>query len=222
MRVRRLQAGELAGPEKERTEAHVAGCARCAQVVRELEQEREALRRDMPFPAFAAGVAEKLAQAPQRPPDARRWALSGKMAAGLSRWAPFAAAAGILLVSGLVLRPGEETPGVRSKGGASARMFVQDARGVRELAAEPVASGASLRLVLHSVERKHMTVVLLEPGETSVLYAGPATASPPAFEWTGTGSATVLVVLDDTPVSGIKSERDIPKGAEVLRIPLHR
>ena len=55
LRVRRLLAGELSGVEKERTEAHVTGCERCAAVSEEIAAEREALRRDVPFPQFAAG-----------------------------------------------------------------------------------------------------------------------------------------------------------------------
>src|SRR6266404_277358 len=116
LRVRRLLAGELSGVEKERTEAHVAGCARCAAVQQEIAAEREALRRDVPFPQFAAAVAEKLAHRPQR--------------SLVSRWAPLAAAAGLLLDTGtvLVLRP-TETETVRPKGAASAQLFVQDKSG---------------------------------------------------------------------------------------------
>ena len=89
LRVRRLLAGELSGVEKERTEAHVTGCERCAAVREEIAAEREALRRDVPFPQFAAGVAEKLAHRPRRD--------------FVSRWAPLAAAAGLLLVAGTAL-----------------------------------------------------------------------------------------------------------------------
>ena len=89
MRVRRLLAGELTGVEKERTEAHVASCRRCAAVQEELAAEREALRRDVPFPQFAAAVAEKLAHRPHR--------------SFAARWAPLAAAAGLALVAGTLL-----------------------------------------------------------------------------------------------------------------------
>jgi len=128
LRVRRLLAGELSGVEKERTEAHVTGCERCASVRQEIAAEREALRRDVPFPQFAAGVAEKLAHRPRRD--------------FVSRWAPLAAAAGLLLVAGtaLVLRPAD-TERERSKGSASAQLFVQDASGVHELAAGDAVQG---------------------------------------------------------------------------------
>lgn len=189
MRVRRLLAGELLGAEKERTEAHVASCARCAAVQRELAEEREALRREVPFDAFAAGVAEKLARQPRR--------------SFTQRWAPLAAAAGLVLVAGtaLVLRPTDD-PGVRSKGGVSAQLFVQDARGVHALGNGPVAAGARLMIKLHPGAHKRARAVLVEPGEESVIYDGPAVNGtlPQAFEWTGSGPATLRIALDEEMV----------------------
>ena len=214
LRVRRLLAGELTGVEKERTEAHVADCPRCAAVQQEIAAEREALRRDVPFPQFAAAVAEKLARRPQR--------------SLVARWAPLAAAAGILLVAGtaLVLRPAD-TERVRSKGAASAQLFVQDASGVRELdAGEAVADGARLLLSLKPEGRKQAAVVLVEPGEASVIYAGPAVKGPlpESFVWTGKGVATLLVVLSDSKVdaASIRSAADAPRGSDVLSVTLHR
>ena len=215
LRVRRLLAGELSGVEKERTEAHVAGCERCAATQREIAAEREALRRDVPFPQFAAAVAEKLARRPQR--------------SFVARWAPLAAAAGLALVAGsvLVLRPAD-TERERTKGGsASAQLFVQDARGVREMAAgDAVAEGARLLLSLHPGSRKHAAAILLEPGESSVIYAGPAVNGPlpQSFEWTGKGVATLLVVLSDSKVdpTSLRSAADAPRGSDVLTVTLHR
>jgi len=214
LRVRRLLAGELTGVEKERTEAHVADCARCAAVQQEIAAEREALRRDVPFPQFAAAVAEKLARRPQR--------------SLVSRWAPYAAAAGLLLVAGtaLVLRP-TDTETVRSKGAASAQLFVQDKTGVRELApGEGIAEGARLLLSLQPAGRKRAAAVLVEPGETSVVYEGPAVTGPlpQAFEWTGRGMATLIVVLSDSPVDArsIHSAGDAPRGSDVLQVQLRR
>src|SRR3954468_6844140 len=214
MRVRRLLAGELSGAEKERTEAHLASCARCAAVSEQIAEEREALRRDVPFPQFAAAVAEKLAQRPPR--------------ALISRWAPLAAAAGLALVAGAVLvRRPADTETVRSKGGASAQLFVQDRRGVRELGAgDAVPDGARLLLTLQPAGRKRATAVLIEPGETSVIYDGPAPRGPlpEAFEWTGRGVATLLVVLSDSNVdaASIRSAADAPRGSDVLQIQLRR
>ena len=213
MRVRCLLAGELEGAEKERTLAHVSGCARCGQVQREIALEQEALRRDLPFPAFAAGVAEKLAARPRR--------------SVLARWAPLLAAAGLALVAGaLVLRP-SDTATVRSKGAATAQLFVQDARGTRELAAgEAVAAGARLRIALHPAGHTRAAAVLIEPGETSVLYSGAAVSGPlpQAFEWTGQGAASLLVVLSDQPIDAAKlhGAADAPRGADVWQVQLHR
>jgi len=212
--VRRLLAGELSGVEKERTEAHVTGCERCAAVRQEIAAEREALRRDVPFPEFAAGVAEKLAHRPRRD--------------FVSRWAPLAAAAGLVLVAGtaLVLRPAD-TEREHTKGSASAQLFVQDATGVRELGeGDTVAEGARLQLSLKPEGRKQAAVLLIETGETSVIYAGPAVKGPlpESFVWTGRGVATLLVVLSDSKVdpASIHSAADAPRGSDVLSVTLHR
>jgi hypothetical protein len=215
MRVRRLIAGELAGPELQRTETHVADCARCQRTVRELHEESQALRRDVPFPVFAAGVAEKLAQ--QRRPR-------------FAQWTALAAAAAVLLMAGsMVLRPKDTELPTRSKGeGPVAQLFVQDAQGTRTLAAgEAVSNGAKLRLSLHPGERKFAAAVLLEPGESSVLYNGPAQNGPlpEAFEWTGDArEAQLLVVLSDKELDAGKlhGAADAPHGADVTELVLRR
>lgn len=211
MRLRRLLAGELSSPEKERMLAHVAQCARCAATQAELLQEKAALARDVPFPAFAAGVAERIAVRP-----ARRRAL---------RWAPFAAAAAVLLGAGaLVLRPAD-TQTVRSKGAATAQVFVQDAAGVHPLQG-PVAQGARLMVTLRSAGRRYAAAVLLEPAEASVLYSGTAVNGPlpQALEWIGSGAATLLVVFSDQPLDATRlhTAADAPAGAEVVQVPLRR
>ncbi len=214
IRVRKLLAGELTGGEKERMEAHLAGCERCAAVQAGIEAEREALRRDVPFPQFAAAVAEKLARRPQR--------------SFSSRWAPLAAAAGLALVAGtaLLLRPAD-TSTVRSKGGGTAQLFVQDGRGVHEMEkGERVAQGARLQLSITPGSRRYAAAVLVEPGEASVIYQGPALKGPlpQSFEWTGSGVATLVVVLSDSGVdaSSIRSRADAPRDADVLEVQLRR
>src|SRR5205807_2429371 len=88
---------------------------------RELDDDRARLEAEVPFEAFASGVAEKLASAAPRRPRARAW---------LWRLAPVAAAACVLV--GLALqRRASDDDGVRSKGGAAAVLFVKDARGLR-------------------------------------------------------------------------------------------
>lgn len=236
MRVRRLVAGELSGAERERVLQHVAGCPRCTATQNEMAREQEQLRRDVPFPAFAAAVADKLAQErPRRSP--------------LARWGPLAAAAGLALFAGaLALRPAD-TETVRPKGGPSVQLFVKDGRGVRQLTPQVtpkmkvknekdgtsetnvtsfsfVPPGAQLLLSLHPAGRKQAAVVLVEQGETSVLYSG-ATVNgplPQAFEWTGLGTATLLVVFGDGPLDAarLRSPKDAPRGADVVEVPLRR
>jgi hypothetical protein len=213
MRVRRLLAGELAGPEKERLETHLAECARCQKTVRELHEEGQVLRRDLPFPAFAAGVAEKMAE--QRKPR-------------FAQWTALAAAACVLLMAGSMVLRGRPDNELRSKGFALAQLFVQDGQGTRALAAgEAVASGAKLRLSLHPGERKFAAAVLLEQGEESVLYNGAALSGPlpDAFEWTGTArEAQLLVVLSDQAIDAGKlhGAQGAPRGADVIELVLHR
>ena len=206
MRVRRLLAGELTGAEKERTLAHLESCERCAATQREIAAENEQLRRDVPFPQFAAGVAEKLAQRPQRQ---------------ASRWVPLALAAGLALVAGVQVARAPDDSGVRSKGGASAQLFVQDAKGVRELSSlEPVTTHARLLVNMQPAQHKYASVLLIEPGETSVVYSGLAVKGslPQAFEWTGSGKATLKVWFADRPFDPMNPPRD----ADVIEIPLHR
>jgi len=121
-----------------------------------------------------------------------------RLAAGVVRLAdpqPF-------LVAGaaLVLRPSDEA-GVRTKGSVSAQLFVQDAKGVRELGVEPVAPGAKLRLSLHPGSHERAKAVLIEPGEKTTIYEGAAVSGllPLAFEWTGSGKATLQITFPDAP-----------------------
>jgi len=125
----------------------------------------------------------------------------------------------------LVLRPAD-TDGVRSKGAATAQLFLQDVRGVREFQQEPLGQGAKLLLSLHPAGRRNAAAVLIEPGETSVLYAGAAVNGPlpQAFEWTGQGAATLLVVFTDQPIDAAKlrGPQDAPRGSDVIEVKLHR
>jgi len=151
-------------------------------------------------------VAEKLAMRPQR--------------TFASRWAPLAAAAALALVAGLQVLRAPDDAVVRSKGAATAQLFVQDARGVHELDSARVSEGARLLVTLHPAGRKNVSVVLVEPGETSVIYAGKAVNGPlpQAFEWTGKGEATIRIVFADRPVDPASPPRD----ADVIEMPLHR
>jgi hypothetical protein len=212
-RVRRLRAGELRGAELERTEQHLRECARCQGTLRELDEERARLLRDVPFDVFAAGVAEKLARTKEAP----RW----------SRWVPLAAAAALLLAVGtsLTLRPAAESE-LRTKGGASIVLYERSGADVRQVESTVGAGPISMRA--NPDGRAYMAVVLAEPGESSILYSGPARAElPTAFEWTGTARhATLIAVFADGPVDAEAIRRNgvkaAPRGADVVQIPLER
>lgn len=212
-RVRRLVAGELQGAERDRTQQHVDGCARCQAVLREIAEERANLVREVPFESFAAGVAEKLARAPQAP--------------RFTRWVPLAAAAALLLVVSVSLglrRPREEWNGI--KGGVAVALFQRDGAQVRAVS-RGVGSGP-IMVRLDPSGHAHAAVVLVEPQESSLLYAGPARSElPQAFEWTGTARrATLVAVFADEPIDGEAVRREgakaAPKGAEVVQVPLER
>src|SRR5207237_2843510 len=74
----------------------------------------------------------------------------------------------------------------------------------------------------------YAAVVLIEPQESSLVYAGPSRAElPESFEWTGTARrATLLTVFADEPLDGETLRRDgakaAPKSAEVVQVPLER
>jgi hypothetical protein len=212
MRLRRLRAGELRGAELERTEQHLRECARCQATVRELEEERARLLRDVPFESFAAGVAEKLARAPAAP----RW----------SRWAPLAAAAGLLLALGTSMTLRHSDEGVRVKGGASVALYQRSGAQVHGVEGKVGAGPIVIRL--KPAGYAYVAVILAEPGETSLLYNGAARPQlPNAFEWTGAArQATLIAVFSDRPIDAGALLRGgaeaAPRGAEVVRIPLER
>jgi hypothetical protein len=197
MRLRRLAAGELAGEERARTEAHLAGCARCQGVTRELEEERARLRQDLPFESFAAGVADGLARARRRPRPARLVGLA--LAAGLALFA------GIPAVLQIVRDGGGDGDGAgyRLKGGGELALYVREGDGARALApGEPVPPGAALRVGLSPAGRAFAAVALVDADGVVVLHAGEARAGvlPGAFEWTAAGDGALVLVLDDAPV----------------------
>jgi len=203
-RIRRLEAGELEGAERARAEDHLAGCSRCQATQAEMEAERAALERSLPFDAFAAGVAERMA-APAR--------------AGWRRALPLALAAGLaaLVVAPWALRTdrgGEEM--VRTKGAASLAVYVQVAGGARLLGAgEPLPRGARLRLSLQPAGKRHAAVVLADADGATLLWAGPAVAGPlpDAFEWTGSGGeGMLLAVLSDEPIDAAALASRIARG----------
>lgn len=230
--LRRLEAGELAGQARDRAEAHLAGCRRCQAAAAELEAERRALAAELPFEAFAAGVAERLAGAEAAPAPARpAW----------RRVPPLALAASLaLLVAPLAVRlaagrgglaPGDE--GIREKGAAAAVLHLREGAGSRALApGEPVPPGAALRLALAPAGRRHAAAALLDEDGAALLGAGAAAeVAAGAFEWTGR-RGQLVVVFDDRPVDGAALLERLGRlgpagaspggGAEVVVLPLSR
>lgn len=219
MRVRRLAAGELTGEDRARTESHLAGCARCQGTERELAAERARLEAALPFEAFAAGVAERLA-APVAAPRPRR---SFRVAA-LALAAGIAAIAGPALVRQLQ-RERASDAGWRIKGAAELAVWVAGPGGaVRALADdEAVPARATLRVGLSfpSGARGFAAVALVDPDGVVVLHAGAAAPGPlpGAFEWTGAGNGTLVAVLDDRPVDGAALAARLERGGVAAASP---
>lgn len=244
MTLRRLAAGELEGAVRERAEAHLAGCARCQAAARAQAAEREALAAELPFEAFAAGLAERLAQG--QPGAAGRPAAPGLRtgtapAPAWRRALPLALAASLAAVVALPLLarlgPGGRGDATRLKGTATAALHVRDGAGSRALApGEPVPAGAPLRLGVSPAGHRFAAAALLDEDGAALVAAGPAAAAGPgllgeAFEWTGR-RGQLVVVLDDAPVDGAALLARLRAGgpaaaspggaAEVLVLPLSR
>jgi hypothetical protein len=204
--VRRLLAGELAETERLRAAEHLEGCARCQGVRDEALAERLELERSLPFEAFAAGVAERMASREARSPRWRAAALA--LAAGL------AVVAAVPLVSRLAAPPGE---GLRTKGGAGVQLFALEGSGVRALApGEPVPAGARLRAAVEPAGRRHAALALVDDDGVAVIYAGPARPGPlpEAFEWTGRSrEGTLVLVLSDDPIDEAGLASRLGRGA---------
>jgi len=217
MRMRRLAAGEIEGAERAGLLEHVAGCARCQGMQREIAEEGRALAAALPFEDFAAGVAERLAEAKPLPARTR----------ALRRWVPLAlaatlvAAAAVPLVSRLATPPRDD--GTRVKGGAALSVYLQQAGGARLVPqGEPIPNAARLRLALSPGKRTHAAVILLDADGAAVLYAGAATPGPlpDAFEWIGAGEATVVAVLGDQPLDADSLAARLARGGvEAARAP---
>jgi anti-sigma factor RsiW len=208
IQVRRLVAGELPELERDRLRAHIAGCQRCQTIEREIAAEAEALHAALPFDAFAAGVAERLVAPRERGPGQLRRLVTPVLALAASVMVAVA-------VPRLMNLSGPTAERTRVKGGAGASLFIQDAHGVHEL--EPgaaVPSAARLRVSLRTAGHAFVAVALREPGEVSLIYAGPAREGPlpDAFEWTSGRTADLVVAFDDRPVNGVALTQQLRAG----------
>ncbi len=204
LRVRRLVAGELSVAESVAAEEHLAGCAKCRGTRAEVEGEQRALVEAVPFEAFAAGVAEKLARAEPRPRPSR---IPRFRHLTLGAGALAAAAAVFMLVTvteHAPLEPATPAAGTRTKGGAALSVFaVRAARTFALHEGEPSEQGDRLLPSLEPAGHAFALVALVEPGEISVLFKGTARAGPlpEAFEWTGSVThARIAAVYADAPL----------------------
>ena len=190
-RVRRLRAGELTGDEKSRTASHLLACEKCRAADRELEAEQEALLEQLPFDAFAAGVAEKLA-------------VSAPAKKRFPAWIPAAAAACLLLGIGVPFGlsrqgSGEAADGNRTKGGSFAQLYVKDAAGLHDWqAGQKIPEDADVHAELKAEAGPFAAVVLQEGNEVHPLFSGIARQPDGkprvvSFGWTGTHGATLYI-----------------------------
>lgn len=203
--LRRLRAEELAGDERTRLEAHLAGCGRCRARLDGLADEDRAFMQAIPFDRFAGGV-ERAQRVPARPRAAWRRVL-------------LAPALGVLAAAAflLVLR-GDGDRFNRIKGDAvTAELRIAGADG-RQRALAPgqslrLAPGDRLRVGYRTKEARHLAVLSVDDaGVVSSIYPeqGAALAAPPAaalgylqgsFELTGKGRERIYVVLAPKPFS---------------------
>ena len=94
---------------------------------------------------------------------------------------------------------------LRTKGGAGLGVFaLRAARSFSLREGEKAQAGDRLLPALEPGGHSHVVVLLVEPGEVSVLYRGPARGGPlpEAFEWTGSGrEARLVAVYADGPLA---------------------
>jgi putative zinc finger protein len=219
LRVRRFDAGELSGVERERMQAHLEGCARCQAALREIEGEKARLLRDVPFEQFAAGVAEKLAvtHSPRKV-----W----------RKFVPLAAAAALLIGIGIGRGGGNrDDERTRTKGGTSARLYEKAGAEVIAVGPDGVVGTGPLQFELASPDRPQAVLLLVEGHDASILYAGPSQGARAPFEWVGPANrATLVTILSDRPLDAESVRRAVaergiagaPKDSEVLARPLVR
>jgi hypothetical protein len=207
LRVRRLVAGELPVDESATAEDHLASCAKCRAVRAEVEGERRALAEAVPFEAFAAGVAERLARAEAPAAAPRR--LQRYQRATLWLGSLAAAAAVFAVVHTNPGRVGTTEPAglareTRTKGGPALSVFA--VRATRTFAlreGEASEQGDRLLPSLEPAGHPYAIVALLEPKEISLLFNGHARPGPlpEAFEWTGgSARARIAAVYSDAPL----------------------
>jgi hypothetical protein len=206
LHLRRLRAGELQGPEADRVRAHTDGCGHCRARLTRLDDEQRLFERTVPFEQFAAGVkrAGRTRSAPPAHP-------AFSPALGI--------AAAVLMMVGLPylwLRPGDERPVNRTKGGAEVTLRIASPSGAqREASAsapEPLEPFERVRIGYRPGEHRWVLAVSVdEAGEVTALYppqgrslevahGDPPHYLPESLEFTGAGAERVIVILSESPL----------------------
>lgn len=215
--LRRLGAGELAGPEHTDLRTHAAACAQCRTRLRSFEEEQRRFEAGIPWERFRAGVRRA-----QRPTGwvlpRRAWAFPALAAAALVT---------LMVSAGPLTRlfePPAETGWNRTKGGAELSLVVSSRPGgpQREAithAPEPLGPGETVRIGYRPGDHGYVMVVSIdEDGIVSALHpergpsapVAPAGDQPtylPAIEFTGEGTERVVLLLSDAPLDPQEVER---------------
>ena len=210
LKLRRLSAGELAGPEDEASRAHAAACALCTSKLRALADEQRRFEEQLPFERFAAGV-ERAIRAPRAAPAPRlRW-LYPVMAV--------AAACLISVSAWSLIEKGQ--PGFNHLKGSGAGIEVvvagpangpQRQASENPFAPEALSSGERVRIGYKNAEHRFLTSVSIdEQGQVTALYpeTGPSLPAaadrqvhylPDSVVFTGKGTERLVVILSDEPL----------------------
>lgn len=206
LKLRRLFAGELAGPEGETERAHAAACAECGQRLRAIGDEQRHFEEQIPFERFAAGV-ERASRSPRAAAPAPR-----------ARWlypVMGIAAACVLTVAGRQLVEANEHN--RTKGGGDIDVVVAGpANGPQRKAAvkapEALAPGERVRIGYEAGDHRFLTSVSIDDqGQVTPLYPEAGSSLPAAsgrethylpgsLVFTGKGTERLVVILSDEPL----------------------
>jgi hypothetical protein len=203
LKLRRLRAGEVLGPEAAAINAHAATCAQCRARVKDLDDEQRRFEQGISFDRFAAGV-ERAARRPAPAASSTRWMVP---ALGM--------AAALVLVVTFSGRQRFGAPINRAKGGADVVVRIGGDHAQREAsrdAPDSLARGERLRIGYKAGPHRYLTAVALDDqGHATALYpesgrslALPADTEthylPDSIELTGAGAERVVVVLSDQAV----------------------
>ncbi|MHB8875546.1 MAG: ACP synthase [Myxococcaceae bacterium] len=230
LKLRRLSAGELAGPENEADRAHAAACPQCSAKLRAVADEQRRFEAAIPFERFAAGV-ERAARTPRAAPVPR------------GRWLyPLVAMAAVGLISVSAHRlVAAGQPGFNNLKGGGIEVVVAGAGNgpQRQASADPftpeaLSPGERVRIGYKTAEHRFLTSVSIdEQGQVTALYpeAGlslPAKRDrqlhylPNSLVFTGKGNERLVVILSDEPLEVTQVENAAREAFDSARGDLSR